>query len=102
MTSQGNGQSIPYDVRLSAQTKAVLKRLHQEAMQRGAGHAFLAACRQIMERLTNDPLTFGEPLYRLPALQLAVRHAAVLPLVVDYAVHEHRPIVFIRGFKVLS
>jgi hypothetical protein len=47
-------------------------------------------------------LTFGEPLYRLPALRLLVRHAMVAPLVVDYAVYEERPVVFIRGFKVLS
>jgi hypothetical protein len=102
MTSEGNGQSVPYEVSLSAQAKAVLKRHHQEAMEKGAGQAFLAALRQIIDRLSKDPLTFGEPPYRLPVLQLAVRHAAVLPLVVDYAVHEQRPLVFIRGFKVLS
>src|SRR5208283_193021 len=42
------------------------------------------------------PLTFGEPHYRLPALKLLVRQAVVSPLVVDFAVHEDRLLVFIR------
>jgi len=102
MTSPGNGQSAPYRVSMSQQTKAVLKQLHGQAAQTGTGHEFLAALRQILEHLRSAPLTFGEPHYRLPALQLLVRQGVVSPLVVDYAVHEDRPLVFIRGFKVLS
>ncbi len=102
MTTQGNGQSVPYDVRMSAQTRTVLQGLHRQAIEAGTGQRFLAAFRQIVERLRQDPLAFGEALYRLPALQLQVRQAVVLPLVVDYAVHEDRPLVFIRGFKVLT
>jgi hypothetical protein len=37
-----------------------------------------------------------------PALQLLVRQGGVRPLVVDYAVHETQPLVFIRGFTLLS
>jgi hypothetical protein len=66
------------------------------------GRGFLTALRQIVQRLRTDPLTFGEPQYGLPALHLVVRHAIVAPLVVDYAVHTERPLVFIRGFKLLS
>ena len=101
MSSQGNGQSVPFDVRMSALTRSVVRRLHQQAMQRGVGQRFLAAFRQIIERLRKDPQVFGEALYRLPALKLQARQAVVSPLVVDYAVHEDRPLVFIRGFKIL-
>jgi GAF domain-containing protein len=87
---------------MSGQTRAAVLRLHRQALERGEGQAFLAAFRRIVERLRSDPLTFGEPMYRLPALKLRIRHAAVLPLLVDYAVHEELPLVFIRGFKVLS
>ena len=62
----------------------------------------LGAYRQIVEQLRTDPLTFGEPLYHLPVLKLQVRQAIILPLVVDFAVHEELPLVFIRGFKVLA
>jgi len=102
MSSQGNGEPVPYDVRMSAQTRAALLHLHQQAIQAGTGQQFLAALRQIVERLRDDPENLGEPSYHLPALHLLVRQAIVLPLVVDFAVHEELPLVFIRGFKVLS
>jgi hypothetical protein len=87
---------------MSIQTKADVKQLHRQAILAGAGQQFLAAFQQIVDRLRKDPLTFGEPLYRLPVLKLAVRKAVLSPLVVDYAVHEEQPLVFIRGFKILS
>jgi hypothetical protein len=103
MTTQGNGQRpLAYQVRWSEQTKILLKQQHLEAAQAGKGHRFIAALRQITERLRTDPLVFGEPQYRLPALKLLVRQAVVGPLVVDYAVHDEKPLVFIRGFKLLG
>jgi hypothetical protein len=102
MSSGANGENRPYDVRMSGQTGSALKQLHQEAIEVGVGQSFLAALRQIIAGLQNDPPAFGEPLYRLPALHLLVRQGSLLPLVVNYAVHEERRLVFIRGFKSLS
>jgi hypothetical protein len=102
MSSQGNGQSKRYSVHGSKQTKAVLDQLHQQAVEAGIGQQFAAALRQIGNRLQADPLALGEPLYRLPALKLLVCQAVILPLVVNFAVHDELPLVFIRGFKVLS
>ena len=102
MTVQGNGPPQRYKVSMSAQTRAVLHDLHAHAIQDGTAAGFLKAVRRAIGLLHTDPLTFGEPQYRLPALRLMVRQAVVAQLVVDYAVHEDRPLVFIRGFKVLS
>jgi hypothetical protein len=102
MTREGNGQVTPYQMSMSQQKEAVLKDLHEQAIQAGTGLQFFAAFRQIAERLHTDPFVFGEPQYRLPVLKLQVRQAIVAPLVVDYAVHEEQPLVFIRGFKVLA
>ena len=102
MTSKGNGQPLRYKVTMLEQTKAKLKQFHQCAMQRGKGQQFLHAFRQIVYQLRDTPLTFGEPLYRLPALQLLVHHGAIAPLYVHYAVHENRPLVFITDFKMSS
>lgn len=102
MTSQGNGPPLVYKVRMSEQTKAKLKQHQQEAALAGIGEQFLSALRVIAERLRLDPLAFGEPQYRFPALRLLVCQAVVAPLVVYYAVHEDQPLVFIRAFKVLS
>jgi hypothetical protein len=102
MTTQGNGHSAPYTATMSQQTKAVLKSLHAQAVGAGTGQRFVAALRQIIQRLRSDPMTFGEPLYHLPALKLVVRQGIIAPLVVDYAVHEEKPHVCIRVFKALS
>jgi hypothetical protein len=102
MTSKPNGEPVVYQVIMSEQTKATLKQLHRQAFARGTGQQFLDALRQIIMHLRNDPLTFGEPLYRLPMLKLAVRQGMIDPLIVDYGVHEDQQLVFLSGFKVLS
>jgi len=102
MRDQSNGEKVPFAVSMSIQTGETLKQLHVQAVMLGHGQRFLDAFRQILDRLRNSPFTFGEPVYRLPVLYLQVRHAVILPLVVDYAVHEDKPLVFIRGFKLLS
>jgi hypothetical protein len=103
VSGQGNGeQPGTYQVHLSLETKKKLQELHQEATQAGTGPRFIEALRVIAQRLRTDPMVFGELQYRLPALKLSVRQAIVSPLVVDYAVHDERPLVFNRGFKVLS
>jgi hypothetical protein len=102
MTSQGNGQPRLYDVRLSEQIKERVKVLHAQIAARGEGKRFVAAFRQIVERLQKDPQEFGEPLFHLPALHLIVRQAVIAPLVVEYGLHEERPLVFIRDVKALS
>jgi hypothetical protein len=102
MTTQGNGQPTTWHVDMSGATKTQLKQLHQRAMQSGNGPRFLAALEQILNKLRTAPTDFGEPLYELPALRLLVRQAVVAPLVVDYGVYQDQPVVFIRGFKVLS
>jgi hypothetical protein len=102
MSSQGNGEPVLYAVRMSGQTKATLKKLHARTRQAGTSKRFLAAVRRAVERLQREPLNLGEPLYRLPALRLLVRQAVVDIVVVDFAVHEEQPLVFIRKFGLLG
>lgn len=102
MMSQGNGQPVLYAVSMSQQTIDLLKQLHLEAAEGGRGTIFLSAFRQIVDRLRKDPLNFGEPLYHLPGLQMTVRQGSISPLLVDFAVHDQQPRVFIRGFKLFQ
>jgi hypothetical protein len=102
MSPPGNGQPIRYHVSMSGHVKGVLQQLHQQARAAGRSKRFLAAVRQVIERLHEEPLNLGEPLYRLPALELLVFQAVVDFLVVDFSVHQARPEVFIRGFKLLG
>jgi hypothetical protein len=72
---------------MSGQTQSVLQQLHQQARAAGRSKRFLTAVRQVVERLQNEPMNFGERLYRLPALRLLVFQAVIDFVVVDYAVH---------------
>lgn len=101
MTPPHNGEPLRYTIHMSGLIGKWLKATHRQQAEAGKGKAFVAALRRIVARLESEPLVFGEPRYRLPALQLLVRQGAVLPLVVNYAVHEVQPLVYIRGFSLL-
>jgi hypothetical protein len=102
MSTDGNCLPKNYHVILSEHNKQVLWDLHAQAMLLGVGKQFVSAFGEIISRLQKEPLNLGEALYRLPALQVVVFQAVILPLVVDYAVHEDEPRVLIQGFKILS
>ena len=102
MTSQGNGPPVLYVVRLSGMARDEVKARYQEAVASGRGWRFLSALVKINEQLRHQPVSFGDPLYRLPALRLQVFQCAIAPLVVQYGVHEELPLVFIRKVLLLS
>ncbi|MBL8796206.1 MAG: hypothetical protein JNM56_20070 [Planctomycetia bacterium] len=76
--------------------------LQRQASRAGVGEPLLSAFKQIVERLHNDPMEAGEPLYRLPVLRMQVRCVVIRPLIVHYAVCEEQPLVIIKGGKLLS
>jgi hypothetical protein len=90
-----------FEVHCSGFIAKTLKQLQRRAKAQGRGEEVLAAIRSIWRKLSDDPLEFGEPLYRLPALRLRVRHGAVGPLLLYFAVHEDKPLVFIKGVTLL-
>ena len=79
-----------------------LRKLQRIATHRGQGKAFAAAFRRIFRALRKDPNAVGEVLYRLPVLKLQIRTVVVAPLVIDFAVSEERPIVYIKSGKLLA
>jgi hypothetical protein len=102
MTVQSNGSRGPFRVIVSDLLKDRMIALHDQAVARGKGTEYLEALRTIYERLRDDPLEFGEPLFSLPAMKVTVRHAAVGFVVVDYGVHQQRAVVFVRSIRLLS
>jgi hypothetical protein len=90
-----------FEVHCSGIIARSLKQIQRRAKREGRGQQVLEAIRRIRRRLTNDPMAFGEPLYRLPAMRLQVRHVAVGPLLVYFGVHEDRPVVFIKAVNLL-
>jgi hypothetical protein len=101
MIDRGNG-ARRYTVHCSAAVTDAIRRVHRQATSQGRGKAVTRAFRQILRRLELDPFQVGEPTYRLPGLRLRVRTVLVRPLVIDFAIHEDQPLVFIRIVKLLS
>jgi hypothetical protein len=91
-----------YRVHASAKIMQLFLRLQRQAIREGRGDEVITAVRRIYEQLRDDPTTFGEPTYRLPALGLAVRTGSIRPLVVDFGVDEVRRLVFIKVVKLLA
>jgi hypothetical protein len=79
-----------------------VKRLRSSLTEAAEVQRFAAALRTINSRLRKDPLVFGEPRNHLDNLRLAIRVASVRPLYVSYAVHDERPLVFVRFFRLLG
>jgi hypothetical protein len=100
MATAGNGQAH-FRVHLSDMMAEHVRDLQRQAWQEGRGPSFIVAFRSMTRRLINSPRSLGEPLYRLPALRLQVRHAAIGPLLIDFAVHDRLPLVFIKGVSLL-
>jgi hypothetical protein len=101
MAAQSNG-SPRYEVHGSSAIAQAIRNFHHRATRQGRGATLSKAIRQILDRLERDPFDVGEPAYRLAGLRLQVRTVIVRPLVIDFAVSEELPIVFIKGVKLLS
>jgi hypothetical protein len=101
MTGPDNG-ARRYEVHCSGAIAKAIQRVHDQATRQGRGKAVTRAFRRIILRLEVDPFNLGEPAYRLPGLRLQVRTVIARPLVVDFAVCEDHPLVFIKGVKLLS
>jgi hypothetical protein len=82
--------------------RETIKRWHAEAAAAGKGAEFLRTLRHVCERLRAEPGQFGEPLYHLSALKLQVRQAVIGRLAGKYGVHQERPLVFVRWFRLLD
>jgi hypothetical protein len=99
---QPEDASHRYQVHCSAAVAKVLRGLQRQASRAGAGEKVHVAFRQIVSQLQADAAEVGEPLYRLPVLGIQVRSVVVRPLVVHFGVCEDRPLVFIKGARLLS
>jgi hypothetical protein len=94
-------ESRRYEIRYNASVGQSIRDLHGHATQAGAVKAFRAAYQHLFDRLEIDPHMVGEPLYRLKPLRMRVCCVVLRPLILDFAVSEHSPVVFIRGIRML-
>jgi hypothetical protein len=101
MAARGNGAGR-FHVDCSGAVIAEIRRIHRLAWNQGRGIELTRAFRQVIEALEIRPFNIGEEAYRLPGLRMQIRTVIVRPLVVDFAICEDRPLVFLKGVKLLS
>ncbi len=92
----------PFEVHASGVILQAFKQVQGQASFQGRGAEVLRAIREMHHRLIHDPLGFGEPLYRLPALRMQIRSGVIGPLGVFFGVCEDRPLVFVKGVRLLG
>jgi hypothetical protein len=90
-----------FSVSISTATAELLRQLHDQAAADGLRDRFLAALQRITDRLSADPVSFGEELFDLPAMHLTLKVAVVLPIAVEFGVYLDRRMVFVRTFRYL-
>jgi hypothetical protein len=72
-----------------------LQSLAKLATLAGIRKSYVDALRTMLVRLENDPLEWGDPLYRVPHQSGIVCHSLVWPIMVRYSVHESANVVLI-------
>lgn len=102
MKPPSNGDGIRYQVEASGTVIQEIKELVDRATVLGIADEVLRSLRQSHRRLQQEPFAVDEPVYRLHTLQLQVRLVVQQPLSVTFAVHEERPLVFIKVVNLLS
>jgi hypothetical protein len=102
MTPSGSNGAAGYRVVYPEGIRQQVRNMRASLPNAEARRRFDEAVRAIHRRLQNDPLEFGEPIKHLDVAQLNVRLGGVAPLVVRFAVHEARPLVFVTAIVLLS
>lgn len=100
MSSQGNGQR--YQITFSGFLAQEMKRLHSLAKEAGMGEAFVEALEQAVFRMQHDPWGFGELTRRVKKPPLSVHVRTIRPLIIEFAIHEEKPIVLIKRVGLLT
>ncbi len=89
-------QDDAFEVVWSEQNREAVRRLGKKAIRLGLKQEFLQTIEYISAKLANEPLTWGDPSYRLKNSGLAVFHGMHMLLHVFYGVHEDSRLVFVK------
>src|SRR3954454_20050261 len=88
--------SPPYKVELLQRAREEVTRCLREAQRLGIAQEYAATIRQIYEKLTTIPHAWGEEFRHYRAAKLILRKMIYDRILVVYAVHEEKPVVFVK------
>ena len=88
---------MPFKVGTAAGVKEQMQTLADLASFAGFRQRYRDALTTMRRRLENDPLEWGDPLFRKPQVGGVVCRAVVDPIVIHYSVHEsNKSVIIIR------
>jgi hypothetical protein len=96
------GLNGSYAVIFSRRVLGNIRTLGAKARTHGLSTLFTDSLRKMYEGLRADPQSWGDPVYRLPALSLIVCHGARGMLHARYAVDETRHLVYVLEVSAFS
>ena len=96
MAIEGNGKPVLYHISISGDLVQHLKTLRKRAQAVDLGNAYDEALRFAVFRLQHDPWGFGELIGDLKNMNLKIHVGVIKPLLFEFAIHETKPIVFIK------
>jgi hypothetical protein len=91
----------PYRVDRLSQVTAQVRFLADKANRLGLGGVYVAALKQILEKLQTEPLAWADPEYHTIHEGGTVCHAIQSPLLVRYVVYEPERVVCILALVAL-
>ena len=86
-----------YKVDVPLRISGAIRSLFPRAIRNGLTAQLLDALAQTSYHLATDPAAWGDPQFRLKALNLTVYHRVEGPLFIAYAVDEVRKIVYVKS-----
>jgi hypothetical protein len=80
----------------SEKNRDAVRALGKKAIHRGLKKEFLDSIEFIIEKLSEEPLGWGDPLYSYKAMDLSLCHGIYFLLHIYYAVDENKQIVYVQ------
>jgi hypothetical protein len=99
--AEGTG-TPPFRLVYSEAVRDEVRRLGAAASDMGNTAPFLASLKALQERMSRDPLDFGEPLHDFKHVELQVRAGGHGQLFVRYAVDADRGLVYPLRFRLFG
>jgi hypothetical protein len=91
----------PYKVACAGRALQQLRACLDWAIASGRREPYVAAATAIQQKLATEPLSWGDPLFRLHQLGLVRCQGVAPPFLVNYAVDEQRRIVYVQDIQLL-
>ena len=101
MPTEGNGQPLFCKISIDGALAKELKLLRVRAKEAGVGGAYLDALQVAIFRMQNNPWGFGELVRRLKKSPWSIHVRCIRPLIIEFAISEEHPVVYIRRVQLL-